>query len=217
MSAGPAVKAVFFDVGNVLLRWRHSEALRRLARASGRPPALLAAFFLLEDAVDRLERGRLSPRGLHRLLRARLRYEGSWERFARLWCAPLRPAAGAAALLRDAARRRPVYLLSNTSALHFACMRRRFPFLRRARGAVLSYRLGLRKPEPDFFREALRRARARAEEAVLVDDRPENVAAARRLGLRTVRHRSVAGTRRALERMGALAAPARARPSRRSR
>jgi putative hydrolase of the HAD superfamily len=46
---------------------------------------------------------------------------------------------------------------------------------------------GLRKPDPAAFRYALDLAQRPAEEALFLDDRPENVEAAARLGLRTLK------------------------------
>jgi putative hydrolase of the HAD superfamily len=49
---------------------------------------------------------------------------------------------------------------------------------------ILSCEVGLAKPEPAIFRLALDRLGAAADQAVLVDDRPENVESAEQLGLR---------------------------------
>ncbi len=51
---------------------------------------------------------------------------------------------------------------------------------------------GVRKPEPEFFEIALARLGLPAQECLLVDDSEENCAAARALGLRTVRFDSSA-------------------------
>jgi len=50
---------------------------------------------------------------------------------------------------------------------------------------VVSYEVGLAKPDPRIFELCLSRLGAHPREALFVDDRAENVAAAERLGIRT--------------------------------
>ena len=62
---------------------------------------------------------------------------------------------------------------------------------------VVSYEVGLAKPDPRIFELCLSRLGAQAGEALFVDDRAENVAAAERLGLRTLLFTGDDATRRA--------------------
>ena len=55
---------------------------------------------------------------------------------------------------------------------------------------MISWQVGKRKPEEEVFRYTLEKLGVSAEEAVFVDDKEENIAAARRLGLKTVLARS---------------------------
>ncbi|MHB8094616.1 MAG: HAD-IA family hydrolase, partial [Candidatus Aminicenantales bacterium] len=54
---------------------------------------------------------------------------------------------------------------------------------------ILSFELGIAKPEPGIYREALRRAGCRAGECVFIDDIPENVEAAVKLGIAGIVYR----------------------------
>jgi len=67
-----------------------------------------------------------------------------------------------------------------------------------------SHLLGLAKPDPAFYLHILAAERRRPAEAAFVDDLPENVEAARRLGLRALLYRDPGGLAREL---AALQAP----------
>ncbi len=54
---------------------------------------------------------------------------------------------------------------------------------------MLSYELGMVKPEPEIYLEAARRAGCRPDECVFIDDMPENVEAAAKLGMAGVVYR----------------------------
>ena len=50
----------------------------------------------------------------------------------------------------------------------------------------LSYRLGVRKPDEGFYRKVLQQCSVPADQILFVDDRSENVEAARRMGMRGI-------------------------------
>jgi putative hydrolase of the HAD superfamily len=97
-----------------------------------------------------------------------------------------------------------VYLLSNTNHLHYEFIRKNFAFPRFIRGAVLSFRLGLRKPGAGIYKAALRRARVRAPQALFIDDMPENVEGARAVGMRAIRYEGAKKLERELRKLGLL-------------
>jgi putative hydrolase of the HAD superfamily len=53
-------------------------------------------------------------------------------------------------------------------------------------GSLMSYELGLAKPDPAYFAAALERIGKPADECVFVDDRPANVEAAREVGIASI-------------------------------
>lgn len=65
---------------------------------------------------------------------------------------------------------------------------------------------GLRKPDPEAFRQAVRRLGCAPGDCLLIDDRPENCAAARALGLAAIEFRGAEELRDELVRRGLLSA-----------
>ncbi|HVC09622.1 MAG TPA: HAD family phosphatase [Elusimicrobiota bacterium] len=197
----PEIRAVFFDIGNVLLRFNAKAFVMHLSRATGRSPLAIAGYFWIERLSDKLERGHLTPAEFFKLFRAKLGYKENWSAFCDAWCDfTLNPETEE--IMNAVRLRRKVYLLSNTNELHYDFIRRNYSFPRRVHGALLSYRLGLRKPEPEIYRAALLKARAAAAETVFIDDLKENVAAARRLGINAIRYTSPADLRASLGALG---------------
>jgi FMN phosphatase YigB (HAD superfamily) len=77
----------------------------------------------------------------------------------------------------------PVVLWSNTDPVHWAALAPALlPHIDEARCA-LSFRVGKKKPDEAYFEVALARAGAAAGQVLFVDDREENVAAARAAGI----------------------------------
>ncbi|MDE2291539.1 MAG: HAD family phosphatase [Elusimicrobia bacterium] len=186
------VKAVFFDIGNVLVRFDSAGLMKDFALAAGSSPWRVARLVWSRGLVDDVERGRLSGRELYEAVREQTGYSGDYEDFRRIWCGRFRLDERAAALFRRLARRMPAYLLSNTNELHWEHIRRRYAFAREAAGAVLSFEAKARKPEAAIYEAAVRAAGAAPGECFFVDDSSENVKGARAAGLKAVTFKGAA-------------------------
>ena len=77
-----------------------------------------------------------------------------------------------------------VYLLSNYGKTSFEAARDngRLSFLSLVDGGVISYEVKIVKPEPGIYEALLKKYHLKAEECVFLDDRADNIAAARALG-----------------------------------
>ena len=196
------VRAAFFDVGNVLLRFSGRRVIAKIACAVKSHPLKLARYLWSSDIGERIERGELDGDALYALFQKELGYKGSFAQFRELWCDHFSLDRGSHAVFKAAAERVPTYLLSNTNALHFDFIRKRYAFPHQAKGSVLSHEVGLRKPDPKIYRLALDLSGTRAGETVFVDDLKVNVDSARALGMIAIQFRSAEDLRRRFEALG---------------
>jgi len=77
-------------------------------------------------------------------------------------------------------------LLSNTDVMRFGFIKKKFPEIMIFDAYVLSYEVGVMKPHPRIYDEALKEAGVEARECVFIDDIEENIEAARKLGIRGI-------------------------------
>jgi putative hydrolase of the HAD superfamily len=99
-----------------------------------------------------------------------------------------------------------VAVWSNTDPIHFSWYAPRLGCLSRARSLWLSFLVGAAKPAREFYEGALRSLGRGAAEVLFVDDLPENVVAARSLGIDAVQAASIAEVEALLEARGLLRA-----------
>lgn len=198
----PAVRAVFFDIGNVLLRFSSRQVLARVACAVRSHPLKLAKYLWKSDIGARIERGEVSGEQLYALFQSELGYKGTFAQFRLLWCDHFTLDRGTYAILKRTAKAVPTYLLSNTNALHIEFIRERYEFPALVRGSILSHELGLRKPDPAIYRAALKLSGTKPEETVFVDDLKPNVESAKRLGFQAIRFRDAEDLRRRFDALG---------------
>ncbi|MBI5631570.1 MAG: HAD family phosphatase [Elusimicrobia bacterium] len=195
------ITVVFFDIGNVLLTFSARKVALKLAAAVRCSPWKLARVLWTSGLAEKVERGQVSPLELYHIFRWELGFQGSRKDFERAWCDHFTLNRGTAALLKRLRKTHKVYLLSNTNELHYDYISRNYSFTKQVHGAVLSHELGLRKPEPEIYRAALKKARALPAQAVFIDDLAENVDAARRAGIHAFQYTELPALRRELSRL----------------
>ena len=81
-----------------------------------------------------------------------------------------------------------VYLLSNIGDLHWAHISREYRIHHIGHGALLSYLAGVMKPHEGIYVEAERRFALEPAATVFIDDRAENIAAAKARGWHGIVH-----------------------------
>lgn len=200
------IRALFFDIGNVLITLNVGVIVRGIAGPVSRHPLRAARYFLGSRFGEALERGVLSTQELFDRSRAEFGFSGSLEQFRQLWNhSTLHQET--ADLLGDVARTHNVFLLSNISHLHYGLICERYEFPRLVHGAILSCDLGIRKPETAIYREALRRAAVAPSECLLIDDVAVNVEAARNLGMQALRYVDATSLRQDLTQLGVVVSP----------
>ena len=180
------IRNVVFDIGQVFLRLNHQPFLGFLAAKGVDVPHLDE--LLTRIAFEDHETGRLHGAGL-------------MERFVKLATEPVAHADMHAKwvdmfelqprmvdLAHRLSERYRVYLLSNIGDLHWAHISREYRLHHIGHGAVLSYLAGVMKPHEGIYVEAERRFALEPARTVFIDDRAENIVAAKARGWHGIVH-----------------------------
>jgi putative hydrolase of the HAD superfamily len=200
--AAPEIRLLVFDFGGVVCRFDYRIFCDRLASRCGcGTDAVLRAAFGNALQVA-LESGQVTGVEYHRAVTAALKIEVPYPDFRDLYGDIFTEIPETVALLRGLHGRYPLYLLSDTNAIHFEHVRAHIPALALFSEYILSYEVGAMKPHPRIFQEALRRSGLPAEHCLFIDDRRPNVEGATRIGMRAVQYESPAQLSAALARLG---------------
>ena len=198
---GAAPEALLFDVGNVLIEIDVERILARWAAHAGTDAERLRRrFTYFGPEYERHERGKITGGAYFESLRRMLGIDLSDAQFLDGWNAVfVGEVAGMRALVERAAKRLPIYVFSNTNQDHYLVWSRRYAELLDCFTAVYaSCTLALRKPEPAAYRAVARAMGVAPKRILFFDDSAENVAGARRVGMRAVEVDSIDDVHRAL-------------------
>jgi glucose-1-phosphatase len=176
------IDALILDLGNVLAFHDNEKLFDEMARTFGTTREAMRA--RLDGGLwDRVNRGQLPGDSLREELVARLGRTVSPEAWFDVWNCHFTLHEAMVLEVERLVGRIPLVLLSNTHDQHIAFLRPRLPVLERFDALVLSYEVGLVKPEPAIYARALELAKVSASRAAFFDDVSRYAEAATALGL----------------------------------
>ncbi len=177
-----SIKAVLFDLGKVLIHFDFTPAFKRLSKRCRKTPAEVRDFFSNSELEVLYDGGKITSHKFYREVKRGLDLSMNYAEFRDLWNGIFKPVPGMAALVHRVGLRRRLVLVSNTNAMHFAHVKKRYPVLKKFHRHVLSYKERVRKPDERIYRTALKACAAKAHEVIYIDDREDLTSAAKELG-----------------------------------
>jgi putative hydrolase of the HAD superfamily len=181
---------VLFDLGGVVVDVDLNWSRVAWAATTGTSHTDFDRVFLDSGIKDQIDRGEMSES--EALARIRELHSGAIEdhQIRHCWTSCLRTRPYSTQLVHAVARRSRCAVLSNTDPIHSAWIEEQSEIRDAISRWFYSYQCGSMKPEPRIFEVTLQTLGVSAEEALLIDDREENIAAAQRLGMETIHYTS---------------------------
>ncbi len=186
-----STKFVFFDLGNVILKFDHSLVVGQVAELCEISPGTVHALLFEppHDLENRFERGELDAGQFHdrfcQLAGVAIDRESLLHALSDIfWInGSVLPVVSQLAALRF-----PMAILSNTCSAHWEHAQNNYGFLGQLfSDAILSYQEKCMKPDAKIYESAIELAKQRvgcsAAEVFFTDDKQENIDAARMAGI----------------------------------
>jgi putative hydrolase of the HAD superfamily len=177
------VKAVCFDVANVLVEIGIAYAITRLGvyiddRLSHKIHALGQW-----ATYDAFERGHLLEAQFLRELSSHLEINLDNTELVAWWNSSLRKMVdGVEHVVSEIIGHMPVYALTNTNPMHFDYFMCNMPLFQRFNHVIASFHVGHRKPEAQLFKAAAQLIGQSPEDILFIDDLMTNVDGAKAVG-----------------------------------
>lgn len=183
-----AIKAVIFDLGNVLIDFNHKLAAEKISGFSDRTPKQIFDLFFDSGLTGLFEEGHISPEDFFLKIKEQLGLRLDYAEFVPIYNGIFflteknHSVYNLTRILKDHYK---LALLSNINVLHFDYLKKNFPVFDAFHHIVTSYGLGLRKPHPLIYQKTLEILRVCPQQAFYTDDRPELIRGAQELGIRS--------------------------------
>ena len=197
------IEALLFDVGKVLIDFNFETGVQALHASCSIARDRFEEVLWDETWIRRYERGEISTTEFHKYLCDTASLEMPLTRFRETWSSVFLPGLMVSEELIASLRRNyPLMLVSNTNEAHFEFIRSRYRIVDYFDRHVLSYEVGSLKPDRKIFEHAIAASNCPVEALFFIDDRAENIVAARQLGIRSHQFKSEADLIVALQETG---------------
>ncbi len=187
-----SIRAIYFDLGGVIVRTEDKTPRAALGAEFGMTYEEMDAFVFRCKTAQQASTGQISEQEHWRDVARRLkRPESEWPRLSEVFFAGDRVDRELLAFIQSLRPALKMGVISNAWDGLRAYMLRE-GFLAPFDEVIISAEVGIVKPAPRIYQYALEKLGVKAEEAIFVDDFPENVAAAAALGMRAVHFQDAA-------------------------
>ena len=193
------MKAIIFDLGNVLVHYDHQATIDGLTAISTARAEQLSA--IQNEHGHALGVGAMDAETFYQILIDQAGMEADFDVFLTAYARGLtrNDEALTYAVELQARANVTVGIMSNTNQAHVAWLDEFVPELDGFDVVMMSNEVHLLKPDPDIYLLMLQALDTTADQAIFIDDLAANVTAAQQLGLSGIVHSDWTATRPALE------------------
>ncbi|MDR1717232.1 MAG: HAD family phosphatase [Prevotella sp.] len=199
-----SVKNIIFDFGNVFIEWNPRSIFRKVY--SNEEVEYIMQKVYSEEWNNNLDRGATFAENERILCGQYPQHSEYIKAFHMHWYASLGEENPESVALLAGLQKAgyKTYGLSNWSAETFPPTRKAHPFFNTFDGILLSSEVSVCKPDPGIYKILLERYGLFPRESIFIDDRQENVDAAKRLGIQAILFRTAQQVRKDLNLLNVL-------------
>ena len=199
-----SISTILFDLGGVMVWTRWSRLTEPLAELTGTTPEEVMERIRTGNAYYPHMRGELDFSGFHKSFTDELGVGLTPDELLELWNSILEPNEAINPIVRQLKGRFRLVIGSNTDDAHFKKGCEIQPATLEFDDVLVSYELGVCKPDPEFFVRGLAKLGVEPEECLFIDDLEDNVEVARSLGITGIRFESAEQLEKKLKGLGVL-------------
>ena len=178
------IQTLIFDLGNVLLFFDHEKMIRQIASCCSIDSQKIKSLVLDTPLSKKYEKGELSAHYFYDLFRAQSPVPFDYQALLEAGSDIFTPNDLLISRLTDFKKQNiRLVLLSNTIDMHMDYILKKYTFLNLFDELILSYKVGMRKPEEGIYNKALEAAKCPKEATFFIDDLKENIDGAEKMGI----------------------------------
>lgn len=186
-----SIKAVVFDLGNVLINFDWRIAERNLDNIKSNLGEQSRKYFKHHpELITSLEKGKLSNNEFLDKCKEELEVKCDNEYMAKIFSEIFTPNQELIDILPRLKQKVDLYLLSNTNSIHRDYGWGNYKFLNSFKRLFLSYEIGYVKPEKEIFQFVERELDLNKNEFIYIDDIIEYIGAAENIGWNVIHFRN---------------------------
>jgi 2-haloacid dehalogenase len=201
------IENIIFDLGGVLVDWDPEYMYTKIFGQDQQTMKWFLQHVCTNEWNMEQDAGRTFKEGTDLLLQQYPQYEAWIRAFFDRWDEMLKGEIHDTVMMLkklNSLNEKKLYALTNWSAETFPIAKRRFSFLKIFEGIVVSGQENTRKPFPEIYHIVLNRYKLQAENCLFIDDNPDNIETASRMGMAVIHFKDPQQLNNELVQMGIL-------------
>ncbi|MBC2856710.1 MAG: HAD family phosphatase [Cetobacterium sp.] len=181
------IKNIVFDIGNVLLNFKPRKHLEDLGFSEEVGERIYSEIFESDEWIE-LDKGTITEREATEIYcKKSLDIKDEIELTMANWQDILTPIEESVEILKNLKKSGyNIYFLSNFHRESYKTVYEKYDFLKLGEGKIISYEVGIVKPEKEIYEILLNKYELQSEETIFIDDSLANVEAAEKLGIKGI-------------------------------
>jgi len=197
------IKAVIFDLGRVLIDVDLTKGIFKYTLSGKAPSEKQVLDTLMKDSFYQdYACGRFPAERFQQEFCRRLNLDMDFETFKKEWNNVFKPIPEMEGLVRQVSKKYQTGLLSDIGPLHWEYLYETLPVLKTFSNPLLSYKIGILKPDEETYLLAAESAGTVPEKCLFIDDREINVQGAEKAGMKALLFKGPAKLRSDMQKMG---------------
>ena len=201
------IKAVIFDLGNVLIGFDHTIAVKKILKHTPKKSRDIYDLFFDSDLTQEFEKGKTGTLEFFQQVKTALELKISYGEFLPIWNEIFFSKPESEDFVGSLNSGIKLALLSNINQLHYEYIREEFSStigLFEADKIIPSFRTGFIKPDKEIYDLALKALGVPRESVVYVDDRLDLIEAALSYGIKSIQFKSAKELKQKFQDLGII-------------
>jgi len=201
------IKAVIFDLGNVLIGFDHTIAVKKILKHTPKKSRDIYDLFFDSDLTQEFEKGKTGTLEFFQQVKTALELKISYGEFLPIWNEIFFSKPESEDFVGSLNSGIKLALLSNINQLHYEYIREEFSStigLFEPDKIIPSFRTGFIKPDKEIYDLALKALDVPRESVVYVDDRLDLIEAALSYGIKSIQFKSAKELKQKFQDLGII-------------
>lgn len=178
-----SIKAIFFDIGNVLFYFDLNISIEKISKRLGIKPGQILP--VMREATDLFEKGIINKDQYYGAFTENFGNDIAMDEFYDIFNDIFTPNYHLLDLLPELSESYKLVIVSNTNEMHISHLTAKFgSYFDHFKIKVYSHEIGCKKPDHIFFEKAVSLSGVKYSEVIYFDDLPENINSAEILGIK---------------------------------
>jgi len=200
------IELIIFDLGNVLLPFDMRKSCRNLAKYSAlNSEEIFSRFWEPPRLLDNFEKGKITGKQFYSVIKKVLVLKKlDYLSFSKIFNGVFAVNEALIKLVKSIKDRYRLAILSNTNAIHWDYLCRKYSFISYFDYLCPSHKISTKKPDLNAYKYVLDTSGTKPSDCLFVDDLLINIRAARQIGINSLHYKNVPLLKNKFKKLGIL-------------